>query len=142
VNVSEVNLLLVEDDEVDVKAVKHALRNLQIASPLTVASDGIEALEILRGENGVEPMKRPYLVLLDLNVPRMGGMRFLDELRRDPEPSGSLVFVVTTSADEGNRFGAYDRRVAGSLLKYSTSRTFVETASTVDHCWHAIELPN
>jgi CheY-like chemotaxis protein len=58
--VAEVNILLVEDDEVDVKAVKRALKDLKILNSLTVATDGIDALQILRGQNGREPLKRPY----------------------------------------------------------------------------------
>jgi CheY-like chemotaxis protein len=139
--VAEVNILLVEDDEVDVKAVKRALRDLKIINSLTVATDGIEALEILRGQHGRERMKRPYLILLDLNMPRMGGIEFLDELRGDPDLSSSLVFVMTTSADEEDRFRAYDRHVAGYMLKHSPARTFVDSIAALEHYWRIIELP-
>jgi CheY-like chemotaxis protein len=82
---AEVNILLVEDDEVDVMAVKRALRELRIANPFFRAADGIDGLEMLRGLNGKKKLPRPYVVLLDLNMPRMDGLEFLDELRRDPE---------------------------------------------------------
>jgi len=140
-NVAEVNILLVEDDEVDVKAVKRALRELKILNSLTVASDGIEALQLLRGENGREPLKRPFLILLDLNMPRMGGIEFLDEIRGDPALSHSLVFVMTTSEDEEDRFRAYDRHVAGYMLKHSPARTFIDAVTMLDHYWRVIELP-
>jgi len=139
--VAEVNILLVEDDEVDVKAVKRALRELKILNSLTVASDGIEALQLLRGENGREPLKRPFLILLDLNMPRMGGIEFLDEIRGDPALSHSLVFVMTTSEDEEDRFRAYDRHVAGYMLKHSPARTFIDAVTMLDHYWRVIELP-
>jgi CheY-like chemotaxis protein len=140
-NVAEVSILLVEDDEVDVKAVKRALRDLKIINSVTVAADGIEALEVLRGQNGRERMKIPFLILLDLNMPRMGGIEFLDELRRDPELTRSLVFVMTTSGDEEDRFRAYNRHVAGYMLKHSPARTFIEAVSTLEHYWRIIELP-
>lgn len=138
---SEVSLLLVEDDAVDVKAFKRALETLKILNPLTIASDGVEALEILRGENGVEALKRPYLILLDLDMPRMGGLEFLDELRNDAELSHSLVFVMTTSPDEEDRFRAYDRHVAGYVLKHSVAHSFLDAVAMFGHYWRVIELP-
>ena len=134
-------MLLVEDDEVDVKAFKRALQDLKIANPLTVAVDGIEALQILRGQNGVEPLKRPYLILLDLDLPRMGGIEFLDQLRSDPELSRSVVFVMTVSSDEEDRFRAYDRHVAGYVLK-SDGRSFLEAVTMLVQYWRLIELPD
>jgi CheY-like chemotaxis protein len=69
-----VNLLLVEDDEVDVQGLKRAFNRSRIGNPITVARDGIEALEILRGQNGHQKLPKPHLVLLDLNMPRMNGI--------------------------------------------------------------------
>jgi CheY-like chemotaxis protein len=62
----DVSILLVEDDEVDVMAVKRALRDLKVANPLFHAKDGIEALEILRGENGREPHQSPHFIPLKI----------------------------------------------------------------------------
>ena len=76
------NILLVEDDEVDVMNVRRAFEKAHIANPVYVAGNGIEALEKLR--NGEIPNHR-RLVLLDLNMPRMNGIEFLKELRRDPQ---------------------------------------------------------
>jgi CheY-like chemotaxis protein len=140
--VPEVNLLLVEDDAVDVKAFKRALLSLKILNPLTVASDGIEALQRLRGENGAERLKRPYLIVLDLDMPRMGGIEFLDELRSDPDLSRSLVFVMTTSTDEENRIRAYDRHVAGYILKHSAVPSLLDAVAMFGDFWRVIELPD
>jgi len=140
--VSEVNILLVEDDEVDVKAFKRALRDLKIVNRLTVAADGVDALKKLRGENGVEALKRPYVILLDLDMPRMGGLDFLDELRSDPELSRSVVFVMTVSLDEEDRFRAYDRHVAGYILKNNAGPTFLDAIAMLAHYWRLIEFPD
>ncbi len=137
-----VNILLVEDDDVDVMAVKRAFRNLKIANPLYEAKDGLEALEMLRGTGGQSPLPRPIVVLLDLNMPRMGGLEFLDELRKDPELHRCIVFVMTTSAAEEDRVRAYDRNVAGYVLKHSPGRSFMDAVSMLEHYWRVVELPD
>lgn len=118
-----VHFLVVEDDEVDVKALKRAFKELHLANPVRFARDGIEALEILRGENGQEKLEKPYLVLLDLNMPRMNGIEFLDEVREDPEHHCALVFVLTTSSAEEDRIKSYDKNVAGYMLKSNAGDT-------------------
>lgn len=136
-----VNILLVEDDTLDVKAVKVALKQLKIANPLFCAGDGIEALELLRGENGKEKISPPYVILLDLNMPRMDGLEFLKELRNDPNLQRSVVIVMTTSAAEEDRFRAYDEHISGYTLKHSVARTFLETMMMLDNFWRVIEFP-
>ena len=137
-----VNILLVEDDEVDVMAIKRAFRELKIANPITEAKDGIEAFEILRGVNGYVPIPRPLIILLDLNMPRMGGMEFLDELRKDPNLHRCVVFVMTTSADERDRVRAYDKNVAGYVLKHDLGRSFLDAIAMLQHYWRVVELPD
>jgi CheY-like chemotaxis protein len=136
-----VNILLVEDDEIDVMGVRRAFRKLKIANPLTVAHNGLEALRILRGEDGHEAPKRPYMVLLDLNLPRMNGIEFLTELRRDPELHSTIVFVLTTSKDDEDRFAAYELNVAGYMVKSKIGKDFMDLVSMLDHYWRVIEFP-
>ncbi|MBS0354789.1 MAG: response regulator [Proteobacteria bacterium] len=139
---AEVNILLIEDDEIDVKAVRRAFRDLKIANPLFQARDGIEALEMLRGTNGQTALPRPYIILLDLNMPRMGGIEFLNEIRKDPELHSSIVFVMTTSAAEEDRVKAYSLNVAGYVLKHSPGRSFLDAVSMLEHYWKIVELPD
>ena len=95
-NDPRVTVLLVDDDKVDAMAVKRSFRALGIDNPVVEAHNGIEALQRLRGENGHEPVPSPYLILLDLNMPQMGGLEFLAELRADARLRQALVFVMTT----------------------------------------------
>src|SRR5690349_21952666 len=88
------HILLIEDDEVDVMNVRRAFQKNHIANPLYVATNGLEALELLRG--GRIPRER-RMVLLDLNMPQMNGIEFLRELRGDPELRVTPVVVLTTS---------------------------------------------
>jgi CheY-like chemotaxis protein len=136
-----VNILLVDDDKVDVMAVKRSFRELRIANPVIEARNGIEALDYLRGQNGREKVPSPCLVLLDLNMPRMGGIEFLEELRRDADLRGTLVFVMTTSAAEDDRTRAYQKNVAGYVLKHRPGQSFLEAISMLEHYWRVIEFP-
>lgn len=139
--VKTVHILLVEDDEIDVMGVQRAFKKLKIANPLTVAHNGLEALQILRGEGGREAPRKPYMVLLDLNLPRMNGIEFLTELRRDPELHNTIVFVLTTSRDDEDRFAAYEFNVAGYMVKSKIGKDFMELVAMLDHYWRVIEFP-
>ena len=132
------NILLVEDDKVDVKNVERALRKNNISNPLFVASNGLEALRMLR--DGTVPGSR-RLILLDLNMPKMNGIEFLRELRADPALSKSTVVVLTTSNDDQDKLAAYDLHVAGYLLKPVTFMNFVELMATLDKYWALVEMP-
>ncbi len=136
-----VTILLVDDDKVDTMAVKRSFRDLKIANPVIEAHNGIEALERLRGQNGYEKVPSPCLVLLDLNMPRMGGIEFLAELRLDPLLRHTLVFMMTTSAAEEDRMKAYDNNVAGYVLKHRPGQTFLDSISMLEHYWRVIEFP-
>ena len=89
-----VTIFLVEDDEVEAEAVTRAFRKAHIGNPIETARDGVEALERLRGQNGQQKLEKPYLILLDLNMPRMNGLEFLQELRGDADLSSTVVFVL------------------------------------------------
>lgn len=132
------NILLVEDDEVDVMNVKRAFQKAHITNPLYVAGNGVEALEMLRGGEMPKPRR---LVLLDLNMPRMNGIEFLRELRKDPELSPTPVVVLTTSTMDRDKFDAYNLNIAGYLVKPVTFSDFVELMSTLNKYWALVELP-
>ena len=136
------NILLVEDDELDVMNVQRAFRKNNISNPLFVASNGIEALEILRGTSAGPPMPATRrIILLDLNMPRMGGIEFLREMRGDPALAPTTVIVLTTSNEERDKVEAYELNVAGYILKPVTLAAFVEIMATLNKYWTVSELP-
>lgn len=138
----DVTFVLVEDDDVDVMILKQSFKRLQIANPVVLARDGVEALELLRGANGVEALKKPYVVLLDLNMPRMNGIEFLQEIRKDAELADTVVFILTTSDDERDKLSAYDNHVAGYIVKSNdTGQSCVDTLKMLDHAWRVVDLP-
>lgn len=113
----ELKILLVEDDELDVMGIRRSLQKLNIINQLVVAKDGIEALELLRGSDSQEKLIGPHLILLDINMPRMNGIEFLDELRSDPELSDTKVFIFTVSNHDDDIYRAYKQNVAGYIVK-------------------------
>ncbi len=132
------HILLVEDDEVDVMNVKRAFEKNKILNPLYVAVNGLEALTMLR--DGTVPAAR-RLVLLDLNMPGMGGIEFLRELRADPRLRPTPVVVLTTSGDEKDRIDAYDFHVAGYLRKPVEFPSFMELTAALNKYWTLVDLP-
>ena len=135
-----VNLLLVDDDDLDVMAMRRALTKARVANPVYVARDGLQALEMLRGK-GDNPVPSPRLILLDLNMPRMNGLEFLAELRDDKELKNSIVFVLTTSEDDDDIARAYESLVAGYMVKSKAGEDFVKLVGMLDHYWKVIEFP-
>jgi CheY-like chemotaxis protein len=132
------NILLVEDDEVDVMNVRRAFKKGNITNPLFVAGNGVEALEMLRGD-GMPKTRR--LVLLDLNMPQMNGIEFLRHLRADPDLAPIPVVVLTTSDAERDKVEAYNLHVAGYLVKPVTFTSFCEAMASLNKYWTLVELP-
>jgi CheY-like chemotaxis protein len=138
---NKLTILLVDDDGVDAEAVERAFRKADVSTPLVVASDGVEALEKLRGTDGSPPLPRPLVILLDLNMPRMNGIEFLDELRADPALRDHVVFVLTTSDDNRDKIAAYQRQVAGYLVKSNVGHNFTQLINLLQHYEDLIEMP-
>ncbi|MFV1463566.1 response regulator [Phaeobacter sp. JH57H2] len=127
-NKESVTFLIVDDDEVAVMAIKRALKKLRLVNPVEVVGDGQEALDLLRGVNAAA-LERPYIILLDLNMPRMGGLEFLAEVREDKELANSVIFVLTTSDAPSDIAVAYEHKIAGYFVKenaYDAVKSAVE----------------
>ncbi|MEE8542865.1 MAG: response regulator [Gammaproteobacteria bacterium] len=131
----EVNILVVEDDAIDVKALLRAFKKLKIANPVTVAKDGIEGWEAL------QDLARPYLLILDINMPRMNGIELLEKIRATEKYHDSIVFVLTTSTDDKDKFEAYNLNVAGYMLKSDMGASFIRAIELVERYWKVIEFP-
>ena len=134
-------LLHVEDDDLDIIGLQRAFEAAKIANPITVAHDGIEALETLRGINGRARLPRPFIILLDLNMPRMDGIRFLQEIRRDEELKQSIVFIMTTSNADSDKVKSYELGVAGYIVKADPAKSFLEATALLDTYWKIVEFP-
>ena len=135
----QVNVLLVEDDEIEAEAVMRSFQKYALPNAITVARDGIDALSILRHQ----PQWRisPYMILLDLNMPRMSGIEFLHEVRQDVELKRSIIFVLTTSNRDEDKLAAYNHQVAGYLVKSQLGDDFQRLTEILHIYWRTIEFP-
>lgn len=136
-----INILLVEDDEVDIMNVQRAFKKNNISNPLFVTRNGLEAMEALTGEKPEMFIPTPRIILLDINMPKMGGIEFLTELRKHPELKGTSVFMMTTSNEDSDKIAAYNLNVAGYVLKPLSFEGFTTAIAILNHYWQLCEMP-
>jgi CheY-like chemotaxis protein len=136
-----IHILLVEDDDGDAMAVERTFRKPRIAKSIVRAVDGIEALQILKGTDGHPRLPRPYLLLVDLNLPRMSGIQLVTAIREDPQLHDAVIFVLTTSNRQQDKSAAYALNVAGYILKEKAGEDFQSLFSLVDGYRRFVELP-
>jgi CheY-like chemotaxis protein len=130
-------LLLVEDDDLDAKTVQRALKELHVTNPLARVTNGEEALSWLRNPgNG-----KPGLILLDLNMPVMDGIEFLQVAKGDEHLRLIPVVVLTTSRQESDKLTSFDLSVAGYMVKPVDYMQFVEVVRTITLYWTLSETP-
>ncbi|WP_025565024.1 response regulator [Psychromonas sp. SP041] len=137
-NYNEVSILLVEDDDVDAKAVERGFKKLKLANPIVRTKNGLEALELLRDPDSVQ---RPYLILLDLNMPIMGGIEFLKIIRQDEDLKNTIIFVLTTSSADEDLVAAYNENIAGYIVKSDVKGGFDRVIQLLDCYWRVVMLP-
>ena len=124
-------ILLVEDDEIDAMTVRRALKEIRVGNPLLQADHGEAALDHLADPEG----RRPCLILLDLNMPIMNGIEFLQVIKAHPEWRRIPVVVLTTSQEEQDKIASFDLSVAGYMTKPVDYQKFVEAMRTIDAYW-------
>src|ERR1700704_4437469 len=132
-NASEVTILLVEDDDVDAMTVVRGLDGAKIANPLVRARDGMEALEMPRGSKNRPKLPPPYVLLVDIRLPKLDGLGLVRAIRNDPALQRTIVFMLTTSDSDRDRAAAYDSHVAGYIVKSDTQDHYSRLASMIDY---------
>ena len=131
-------ILLVEDDTVDVMTVKRALKDLNIKNQLVSTANGEEALEYLKNNgNG-----KPYIILLDLNMPKMNGLEFLQIIKADESLKKIPVVVLTTSSQQQDIAESFKFSVAGYIVKSVDYKEFKEAINTINVYWTLSKLPS
>ena len=138
---NKVNLLLVEDDDVSAEKVKRAFRKAEVDCDIHHAENGIEALSMLRGTDKQNAISRPYMILLDMRMPKMDGLEFLKEIRADGDLKDSVVFVLTTSESNSDRKAAHKRQVAGYIVKSRLDKNCSQLIRLLTDYWDIVDLP-
>ncbi len=138
---NKVHFLLVEDDDIDIMAMKRLMQKAGMDNEVHVAHNGFEALAMLRGEAGAKAIPRPFIILLDLNMPQMNGLEFLNEVRRDETLHDSIVFIITTSNDPVDIKSAYEKNIAGYIVKTGSKQGFERSIHMLAEYQSTVCLP-
>lgn len=137
----QMKLVVIDDDEVDREVVRRALRKIGSDTPMIEAENGIEALQLLRGTADNAPLAKPYVIILDLNMPQMNGFEFLDELRSDSSLRYTPIFILSTSDATIDKEQAYRRCISGYIVKSQRNDGFLEAMTMLDRYHRVTELP-
>lgn len=130
-------ILLVEDDDVDVMTVERVFKDLNITNQLVNTNNGEEALNYLKTDGN----KKPCIILLDLNMPKMNGIEFLKIVKADENLKQIPVVVLTTSSQEQDIVESFKLSIAGYMVKSIDYTKFVETFRAINLYWTLSELP-
>ncbi len=133
-----IEILLCEDNPADVRLTVEALKDGKILNNLTVAEDGVVALEVLRKEGEHAAAPRPDLILLDLNMPRMDGREVLQQIKQDEQLRRIPVVVLTTSTDDEDVLRSYDLHANCYIAKPVDLEQFLRVVKTIEDFWLSV----
>jgi len=137
-----IDILLVEDNPADIRLTREVFKECRISNRLWLARDGIEAMELLQGEEGKAPAVTPDLILLDLNMPRMDGREVLDAVKRDQRLKTIPVVVLTTSEAELDVLRSYQLGANAYITKPVDLEQFIRVVHTIEDFWlMVVKLP-
>ena len=138
-----IEILLVEDNPGDVRLTREALRDAKVNNNMAVASDGIEALALLRQEGDYASAVRPDLILLDLNLPRMNGFEVLNVIKDDTDLKRIPVVVLTTSQAEQDIIRSYNLYANAYVTKPVDLEQFIRVIKSIEDFWlEIVRLPS
>lgn len=130
-------ILLVEDDQVDVMTIRRALKEIHVVNPVVSMENGEAALAYLHNAAN----EKPCMILLDLNMPVMNGIEFLQVVKQDDLLKRYPVVVLTTSEEQQDKVNSFNWGVAGYMAKPVDYRKFVDMMRSIDLYWTISEMP-
>jgi two-component system, response regulator len=138
-------ILLAEDDPKDVELILEAMANHNLANQVVVVHDGVEAMEYLHceGKFATRKPENPAVVLLDIKMPRMGGIEVLRSIREDNNLKRIPVIMLTSSREETDLNQSYDLGVNAYVVKPVEFKKFIDAVKQIGGFWAILnELPN
>ena len=133
-----IEILLVEDNEGDVEMTRRALRNDEFTCRISVANDGVDALNFLRKQEKFSGAPKPHLILLDLNMPRMDGKQFLENAKADPALKAIPVVMLTSSQSPNDVRECYERHANCYVVKPFNGKEFADTVRQIVSFWSSL----
>jgi len=130
-----ISFLILEDDQVDAEAIRRAFSTLGISNQLIIVKDGIDALTCLRGSEEQGKLTSPFVIFVDLIMPRMSGLEFLDHLKEIPEAQSAPVFVMSGSSDQDDIFRAYSHDITGYIVKSDPVKSIRKALEILEYKW-------
>ncbi len=127
-----IQVLLVEDDPGDVLITREAFEENKVRNQLNVVNDGVKALAYLRKEEDFADAPRPDLILLDLNLPKMGGHELLEHIKSDVNLQSIPVVVLTTSDAEEDVLRSYNLHANAYVTKPVDFERFLSVVRQID----------
>jgi CheY-like chemotaxis protein len=135
-----IEILLVEDDENDIRITQRALARSAMVARIEVVRDGQAALDYLQGNPPYEGRRRPNLVLLDISLPKVNGMEVLREVKSEPALRSIPVLMLTTSSRPEDVATAYAHGANGYVCKPIHFARFVEVVADLSDYWGKVAL--
>jgi chemotaxis family two-component system response regulator Rcp1 len=136
--VGPIHILLVEDNPGDVRLLREAVAEVPVHATVSVVGDGVEALAFLRREGWDAAMPRPTLILLDLNLPRLGGREVLAAIKGDPALRRIPVVVLSTSDAPADIAAAYGLHANAYVTKPLDLERFFAAVRALDAFWFGV----
>ena len=134
--IDPVSILLVEDDPNDAELIQLALDEFNFVNRMEIAEDGEAALRYLLGDQDTPPVQQlPHLVLLDLKLPKVGGIEVLKRSRDNNTTRNLVVVVMTSSAEDQDLRACYDLGVNSYVVKPLDFQQFLEVAKQIGFYW-------
>jgi len=133
-----IEILLVEDSPGDVRLTQEALRDAKVRNHLSVATDGVDAMDFLRRKGQHAKAPRPDLILLDLNLPKKGGREILAEIKADNDLKTIPVVILTTSSSDEDILRSYRLHANCYVTKPVDLDSFLKVVNSVENFWLAI----
>ncbi|TVZ25489.1 response regulator receiver domain-containing protein [Gillisia sp. Hel_I_86] len=132
----EFKILLIEDDAIEIMKLRRSMESLRLPHKLIEAGNGEEALEYLQ-----EPKNLPDLILLDLNMPKMNGIEFLELINDIEDLKRIPTIILTTSENNKNILTCYKLGISGYITKSANYIDYLEKLKCLFEYWNFNKLP-